>query len=139
MIERIVTSIIVILLAGYCCHEAAGQGPIRKRLMPQAGPPTSARSAGGITKLPARMAEGTKNAFSGARERLKFWDRTEKRQSSEFVEGTGRFFRPDLPRKENERKPFSFVRAASWFEAETDEPGPTSVHDWIGQPRPGFD
>ena len=135
-------TLIITLLLVTACATTLAEGPLRKRLNPQSGPPLTGGSSEGWKMPGGRLVEGTQNAFTGARDRLAFWRKKEQRRSSEFVEGTGRFFRPDLAQreKENERRQFSFVRPASWFEGEPEpEPGPQSVHDWIGQPRPGFE
>ena len=117
---------------------ATAEGPLRKRLSGGSEVPT----AGGWKMPGGRIVEGTQHAVANARDRLTFWKKKERQESNAFVEGTGRFFRPDLARREQENahKPFSFVRPASWFEpAEEPNPGPSSVSDWIGQDRPGFD
>ena len=131
----LLTTIALALLA--CSQAALGEGPLRKRLLGGNDLPTTQRS----WKVPGgRIVKGTRNAVSNARDRLAFWRKKEQRESNAFVEGTGRFFRPDLAERENERKPFSFVRPATWLEpAEEPNEGPQSVHDWIGQPRPGFE
>lgn len=121
-------------LAIACVATANAEGPLRKRFMPQSGPPLAGNSSESWQMPGGRLLEG-------ARDRLAFWRKGDEPSSSEFVEGTGRFFRPDLAQREeeNKRRPFSFVRPASWFEEEpATQPGPQSVHDWIGQDRPGF-
>ena len=121
----------------FVAQAATAEGPLRKRFLGEDNVPTAGRS----WKMPGgRLVKGTQNAMSNAADRLAFWRKKEERESNAFVEGTGRFFRPDLAERENQRKPFSFVRPATWLEpAEEDNPGPQSVHDWIGQPRPGFE
>ena len=129
----------MIIIAGclFTCSIANAEGPLRKWFSGGNEIPT----AGSSWMPQGQVIQGTQKAMTGARDRLAFWRKKEERRSNEFIEGTGRFFRPDLAqREENNRKPFSFVRPASWFEAEEDPgPGPSSVHDWIGQPRPGFE
>ena len=126
-----------------CCANAVGEGPLRKRWMSRDSSSVSDRSSlAAIPRPGAKVFDGTKNALAGARERMAFWKKKESRASNDFVEGTGRFFRPDLARqeRERERKPFSFVRPASWFKSQPEPAAPPqSVHDWIGQDRPGFE
>ena len=129
-------------VAMICADTAMAEGPIRKWLKTDNSLPTSSRSFSDWKMPGGRVVEGTQNAMSNARDRLAFWKKEEPRESNPFIEGTGRFFRPDLAEREqnNARKPFSFVRPATWLEpVEEPKPGPQSVHDWIGQPRPGFE
>ena len=129
-------------LAIACVTTADAEGPLRKRFMQRGGPPLAGNTSDSWQMPGGRLMEGTQNAFQGARDRLAFWRNNDEPSSNEFVEGTGRFFRPDLARREEENRsrPFSFVRPASWFEEEPPtQPGPQSVHDWIGQDRPGFE
>ncbi len=46
----------------------------------------------------SRVVNGSKNIVGGARDLLP-WRRAEKRKMNEFVDGTGRFFRPDLRKR----------------------------------------
>jgi len=141
MSTRICSLAIFVASLTFCTNTATADGPLRKRLFGDDGPPTAGRSSTGEARIPgARLAQGAKKLITGAGERIMFWRDDQPRESSEFVEGTGRFFRPDLSEKEDRRKPFSLVRPASWFEEEPPaDTGPQSVHDWIGQPRPGFE
>ena len=137
MLQRTLLSITVILTLMISAQTMA-EAPLRKRLTGGNNLPTTDSG----WKIPGgRIVEGTANAMSSARDRLAFWKK-DRPSSNSFIEGTGRFFRPDIARREQEnaRKPLSFVRPATWFEpVEEPSPGPQSVHDWIGQPRPGFD
>lgn len=130
--------LITVTLTLLISSQTMAEGPLRKRLTGGSSLPTTDSG----WKIPGgRIVEGTASAMSSARDRLTFWKKKD-RSSNAFVEGTGRFFRPDIARREQEnaRGPLSFVRPATWFEpVEEPSPGPQSVHDWIGQPRPGFD
>ena len=133
-------TLMVMLLFAFVAT-ANAEGPLRKRFMQRGGPPLAGNSSESWQMPGGRLLEGTQNAFQGARDRLAFWRNNDEPSSNEFVEGTGRFFRPDLAQREeeNKRRPFSFVRPASWFEEERQtQPGPHSAHDWIGQDGPGF-
>jgi hypothetical protein len=84
----------------------------------------------------SRVVNGSKNVVGGARDMMP-WRRSEKRKTNEFIDGTGRFFRPDLAQKEDEKPRFGWVRPASWF-VEPEPQQPDNMADWIGLPRPGM-
>lgn len=141
MNRRTISLAVVVAACGLIPAGATAQGPIMRRLLPKDDVPAVARATKHETYIPgARLAEGTKKLFVGARKRMRFWDKKDSHGSNAFVEGTGRFFRPDLAQREDEKKRRYLVRPATWFESEPEPPpGPSSVSDWIGQPRVGFD
>ena len=138
MRQKTIFSITLTLAILIGSQSLLAEGPLRKRLF---GEDDNLPTTGRDWKVPGgRIVKRTRTAMSSARERLAFWRKKEERESNAFIEGTGRFFRPDLAAREDERKPFSFVRPATWLEpVEEPNEGPQSVHDWIGQPRPGFE
>ena len=131
----------IVLGIAFAADFASAEGPLRKRFSGGSNVPIAGRSVNGWKMPGGRLVQGTQSAMAGARDRLAFWRNRETSDSNEFIEGTGRFFRPDLAQREEENsRPFSFVRPATWFEpVEEPAPGPQSVHDWIGQPRVGFE
>lgn len=105
--------------------------PLLGRLMPFKNS-DSANSRSNNAGPLARAAQGTKRLFNSARNAMP-WRKKSKSHSNQFVNGAGRFFRPDLAHQKDDTSLFS-----SWFSQEEPQK-PLTVPDWMAQERPGFE
>ena len=95
-------------------------------------PATSSRQ----NKKPTGVVGGTKRAIAKTADVLTPWDNHKKQDNPH--DGAGRFFRPDLARK-NKQNDATWYRPATWFREEPHVEKPLTVTDWMSQDRPEFE
>ncbi|MCA9270405.1 MAG: hypothetical protein KDA41_18110, partial [Planctomycetales bacterium] len=81
---------------------------------------------------------GAKRIAGDTRDRLTPWRDHSANEPNAFLEGTHRFFRPDLAHQQTDTR--RWYRPRTWLdEPDTPPRQPLTVSDWIGQDRPGVE